>query len=248
MDRQIFDRMQAIEDRHWWFRARREILADQIARLPLPPAAKVLEVGCGTGGNLAMLARFGALSAIEPDPAARAHATQRSGVPVAAGGLPGDIPFPAGGFDLAAALDVLEHVDEDTASVEKLATLIKPGGFLVATVPAYQWMWTDHDAMHHHKRRYTLPRLARLFPPDSWAIRKTSYFNSALFPAIAGVRGVKKVFGLAGGDEEALPGPALNRLLTGVFAAEKLWLARASFPFGVSILVIAERVGDRPAA
>ena len=246
MDRQIFERMAAVEDDHWWFRARREILADQIERLPLPPAARVLEIGCGTGGNLAMLARFGALSAIEPDAQARAFATERSGLAVAAGGLPRDIAFAAGSFDLAAALDVLEHIDDDAASVVALARLLKPGGFLVATVPAYSWMWTDHDAMHHHKRRYTLGRFAALFAPDQFVIRKASYFNTALFPAIAAVRGAKKLLGLAGGDEEAMPGPGLNRLLTRLFAAEKPWLAKASFPFGVSILLIAERLADRP--
>ncbi len=243
MDRQIFDRMQAIENDHWWFRARRQILADQIGRLSLPSQARLLEVGAGTGGNLAMLSGFGEVEAMEPDAEARAWAGGRTGRPVAAGTLPGPLPFEPASFDLIAALDVLEHVDEDAASVRSLAGLLKAGGFLVATVPAYQWMWTDHDAMHHHKRRYTLARFRRLFEEDDLTIRKATYFNTALFPAIASVRALKKLLRMNGGDEEAMPGPAVNGLLRKVFAAEKHWLRSAGLPFGVSILLIAERSG-----
>ena len=134
MDRHVYDRMREIEADHWWFAARREILADQIPRLALPPAAEILEVGCGAGGNLGMLAGFGRVQAIEPDEQSRAHAA-RDGVIVRGGLLPGGLPSFETAFDLVAAFDVIEHVDEDAASVAALAALLKPGGAFIATVP-----------------------------------------------------------------------------------------------------------------
>ncbi len=243
MDRQIYSRMRAMEDGHWWFRARRHILEDQIARLPLPAGASVLEVGCGTGGNLAMLARFGAVAALEPDGEARAIASGRANLDVSSGALPDELPFSETSFDLVAALDVLEHVEEDARSVRSLAKLLKTGGFLVTTVPAYQWLWTDHDALHHHKRRYTLSRFRRLLEDSGLEIRKASYFNTIPLPAVAAVRLTKKIMKRRGADDEILPGPLMNSFLWKLLAAEKYWLRIGSFPLGVSVLLIGERRG-----
>ena len=241
MDRQVYDRMRSLEDRHWWFAARRDILADQIGRLGLRPDADVLEVGCGTGGNLKMLSAFGAVIGLEPDDEARAFAAEKAGAPMASGLLPGGLPFEPGRFDLVAALDVIEHVDEDAASVKAMAGLLKPGGYMVTTVPAYSWMWSRHDQLHHHKRRYGLAAYRKLFDAAGLSVRKASYFNTALFAPIAAVRLAKLAFGIKGGDEEGMPGAVLNGLLRRLFSAERLWLRAASFPFGVSILVIAQR-------
>jgi SAM-dependent methyltransferase len=241
MDRQVYDRMRSLEDRHWWFSARRDILADQIGRLGLGADAQVLEVGCGTGGNLKMLSRFGAVTGLEPDDEARAFAAEKAGTAMASGVLPGGLPFENGRFDMVAALDVIEHVDEDAASVQAMSGLLKPGGFLVTTVPAYRWLWSAHDQLHHHKRRYGLGAYRRLFEDAGLTVRKASYFNTALFAPIAAVRLAKLLFGVKGGDEESMPGPRLNGLLRRLFGAERLWLRGAGFPFGVSILLIAQR-------
>ena len=241
MDRQVYDRMRELEDRHWWFSARRDILSDQIGRLGLGVDAQVLEVGCGTGGNLAMLARFGAVTGMEPDTAARGFAAEKAGVPVEAGMLPDGLPFKPEQFDLVAALDVIEHVDDDAGSVKALAGLLKPGGFMVTTVPAYRWMWSHHDELHHHKRRYGLADYRRLFDAAGLKVRKASYFNTALFGPIALVRLAKLLFRLKGADEDSMPSATVNGLFRGLFAGERLWLRGAGFPFGVSILLIAER-------
>jgi SAM-dependent methyltransferase len=241
MDRQVYDRMRGLEDRHWWFRARRDILSDQIGRLGLPAGASVLEVGCGTGGNLGMLGRFGAVTGMEPDDQARGFAAEKSGVPVESGLLPDGLPFKPGQFDLVAALDVIEHVDDDAGSVKALARLLKPGGFMITTVPAYAWMWSHHDELHHHKRRYGLSAYRHLFDEAGLTVRKASYFNTALFAPIALVRLIKLVLRIKGADEDSMPGPAINGLFRGLFAGERLWLRGAGFPFGVSILLIAER-------
>ena len=240
MERQVYDRMRELERTHWWFTARREILAAEIARLPLPAPARILEVGCGTGGNLELLSRFGEVQAIEPDPDSRAYAAQRSGVAVHGGRLPDGLPD-LGAFDLVAAFDVVEHVEDDAAAVAALAGRLKPGGFLVTTVPAYAWLWSDHDAQHHHKRRYARAAYRRLFEAAGLTVRRATYFNTVLFPPIAAVRGAKTLARLRGGDEEALPPAPVNRLLHTLFAAEAGLLRVADLPFGVSILLVAQR-------
>jgi SAM-dependent methyltransferase len=241
MERAVYDRMAAMEDRHWWFEARRRILAGQIAAMALTPDAQILEVGCGTGGNLAMLARFGAVTGLEPDADARAFAAEKSGLPVVDGSLPSGLPFDPARFDLIAALDVIEHVDEDAATVASLRPLLKPGGWVLATVPAYRWMWSGHDAAHHHQRRYARAAFRRLFEDAGFEVRKATYFNTLLFPAVAAVRLAKTALGRTGADEDAIPAAPLNGLLTSVFAAERGWLRSADFPFGVSILLTARR-------
>lgn len=243
MERQIYERMRELEQVHWWFVARRRILAREIGRLPLPPDARILEAGCGTGGNLELLKRFGQVQAIEPDAESRAYAAELAGVPVQGGFLPGDLPDLGGPLDLIAALDVIEHVDDDAGAVAALGERLKPGGFMVTTVPAYQWLWSEHDAQHHHKRRYTRPAYRRLFDAAGLKVRRATYFNSVLFPPIAAVRVVRSLAGAQGADDERLPSPPVNRTLQALFASEAALLRAFDLPFGVSILLIAQRAG-----
>ncbi|MFI4933523.1 MAG: class I SAM-dependent methyltransferase [Caulobacterales bacterium] len=241
MDRQIYDRMRLIEADHWWFKARRKIIAGLIAGLDLAKPARVLEVGCGPGGNLAMLASFGEVTAMEPDEESRAYAQEKTGVCVKGGRLPDGLPFEPASFDLVCAFDVIEHVDEDAASVAALAKLVKPGGYMATTVPAQPWMWSRHDELHHHKRRYRLAPYRALFLEAGLEVVTASYFNTVLFPPIAAIRLAKMLTGSRSADDDALPPAPLNAVLTGLFGAELSWLKRAPLPFGVSIILIARR-------
>ncbi len=189
MERAIYDRMAEIDAEHWWFAARRRIVSALIAaRAPQKPSARILEVGAGTGSNLAMLRGFGSLDAIEPDARARALASRRGGFPVVGGFLPDRIDLPDHRYDLIVLLDVLEHIEEDAGSLRVLRGKLAPGGRLVLTVPAAPWLWSAHDVAHHHKRRYTARTLRAACHAGGLAVRHMSHFNTLLYPAIAMAR------------------------------------------------------------
>ncbi len=240
MDRQVYARMAELEDRHWWFAARRRILTEVLARLvALPAAPRLLEAGCGTGGNLAMLSRFGEVAAFEPDAEARRMAQEKSGFDVRDGRLPGDIPFEPGGFDLVAAFDVLEHVEDDLASLRALHAQLRPGGSALITVPAFEFLWSRHDERHHHWRRYAKGALVGRAAAAGFTPVMATYFNSLLFPLIAGVRLGNRILGLDKVEDEALPPYPINRILYVLFASERHLVGRIPLPLGVSLLMIA---------
>ena len=129
MERAVYDQMAALDQRHWWYRARREVLAALIRRAaPPPPGARLLEIGCGTGHNLAMLAEFGAVDALELDDQARGVAEQRLGRAVMRAPLPALDGVAEGQYDLIGAFDVIEHIDDDGAAIASIAARLKPGG------------------------------------------------------------------------------------------------------------------------
>ena len=240
MDRAIYDRMAEIDGEHWWFAARRRIVAALIARqAPLKPGARILEVGAGTGSNLAMLQGFGRVDAIEPDEAARALASRRGGFAVGGGMLPDGVALEDGRYDLIVLLDVLEHIERDRASLQVLRTKLAPGGRIVLTVPATPWLWGAHDVAHHHKRRYTAATLRDALFDGGFRVRHMSHFNSLLFPIVAATRAAARMTKREGRDD-AMPPAGLNALLEHIFAAERYWVTRGTLPFGVSLLAVAE--------
>ena len=240
MERAVFDRMAEIDAEHWWFAARRDIIAELIERQAgLSNNARILEVGCGTGSNLELLQRFGRVDAIEPDEPARALASARSGIAVKGGLLPDGVQLDDGAYDLIVLLDVLEHIPDDLGTLKALRPKLSKGGRFLVTVPASPWMWSSHDAAHHHHRRYTAASLTRVFDEAGYRIRYRSHFNTLLFPLIAGARIAGKLLKRDGGDD-AIPPKPLNNLLKGLFGLERHLIGRAVLPFGVSLALVAE--------
>ena len=240
MDRIVYDRMAAHDSTHWWYRARRDILADYLTRYAgLPPDARILEIGCGTGHNLPMLARFGAVDAIEIDPAARAIAAERLGRPV------GDAPLPElpgiarGHYDLIAVLDVVEHIEDDVAALAAMRACLAPGGKILIAVPAHAWMWSAHDVVNHHHRRYSKATLDAAIRSAGLKPRKLGYFNSLLFPLAAAARIAGKLTGREDSDDSPPPGP-VNRLFERIFRLERHLVGRVPMTPGVSIVALAE--------
>ena len=240
MDRRVYDRMAEHDSTHWWYRARRDILADYLAREGrLPANARILEIGCGTGHNLPMLAQFGEVDAIEIDPAARAVAGQRLGKAVGEAPLPTLPGVPAGHYDLIAVLDVVEHIEDDVAALRAMRERLAPGGKILITVPAHQWMWSAHDVVNHHHRRYSKATLVKAIEAAGMRPRKLGYFNSLLFPLAAGARIVGRLTGREDSDDTP-PAAPLNALFEKIFRLERHLVGRMPMPPGVSIMTLAE--------
>jgi SAM-dependent methyltransferase len=239
MERVVYQQMAELDDRHWWYRARRRIIADLIRREARPPAdAQVLEIGCGTGHNLAMLAGFGHVEGLELDEEARAISEKRLGRKVMSSPLPELGEVPDCHYDLIGAFDVIEHIDDDRAALASIAAKLKPGGRFVMTVPAHQWMWSAHDAVNHHKRRYSKAGLKALISGSPMKLEKVGYFNSLLFPLAVAERASSKLRGKEDADVKLPPAP-LNTALEKIFEAERYLVGRLPLPPGLSLFAVA---------
>jgi SAM-dependent methyltransferase len=239
MKPEAYEIMAQTEDEHWWFAGRRKILAATIAGLGLPTEASILEIGSGTGGNLAMLGGFGEVSAVELDDFARRKGIEKTGLPIQKGYLPDGLPFAGPAFDLICLFDVLEHVKTDGPALKALLPLLKPGGRVLLTVPAYQWMWSSHDVKLHHFRRYTRETLSTCCGSAGFEIQRITYFNTLLFPLALAVRLLDRLKpGDDGASGEAIPPAPLNRLFRILFASESGILRHGNIPFGLSLLAV----------
>ena len=239
MERIVYDQMAELDQRHWWYRARREVVAALIRRCAQPPSdARVLEIGCGTGHNLAMLREFGEVDAIEVDAGARQIAEGRLGKPVLDAPLPDLNGIEEHAYDLIGSFDVIEHVPDDAASLASIARRLKPGGRFVMTVPAHQWMWSAHDVVNHHQRRYSKRALKRLVQGSPLKLEKIGYLNSLLFPLAMADRLKAKLTKSESGDVSLPPAP-LNAALERAFAAERHLIGRVPLPPGLSLFAVA---------
>ena len=244
MDPSLYPRMAEVEDAHWWFAARRAIVDRMIERLGLPRDAAILEPGCGTGGNFPMLARRGRLFALDADASAIGFAQARGLAQVAPGFLPDAIPFGDRRFDLIVMTDVLEHLEDHSGALRALNSRLRPGGWLLMTVPAMPWMWSDHDVTHHHRRRYRSRELHDLVNAAGFEVNYLSYYNFLLFPLIAGARMWQRLSmrgrnGATSHHDLAMPPPAINSMLRRIFSSERFLIGTARVPFGVSLVVLA---------
>jgi SAM-dependent methyltransferase len=240
MDPKAYLEMAEIEDQHWWFVGRRAVLRVLVRGFGLSPEARVLEVGSGTGGNLQMLTEFGKVKAIEMDPTAREISIRKTNghVEVRHGHCPEDIGFPDDHFNLICMFDVLEHVDEDVQTLSALRPLLTSDGRLLVTVPAFSWLWSNHDDFLHHKRRYSAKHLERTAAAAGLKLERLSYFNTLLFPIGVLARWHDRMLGRSVSTGSQMPGAFANFMLRKIFSAESVMLKNFNLPFGMSLLAV----------
>ena len=253
MEPAAFQQFAALEEHHWWFLGRRrlypELLAAVLERdLGRPPRGlAVADVGCGVGGFLAALARFGPVIGLELDENANAWCRQRGFLRTAVASSEA-LPLPDASQDLLCLWDVLEHTPDDLAALAEARRCLRPGGHLALSVPAYPWLYSNNDRVARHYRRYTRTTLRRRLAQAGFELRKASYVNVLLSPAIVpAVLLIKLGERLRARPDDAttnlswpLPRP-MHALLAGLFASERFVLRRLDAPFGHSLLAVARR-------
>jgi SAM-dependent methyltransferase len=242
MEDSVYEQLFELEDSHWWFRGRRQVIWALLRREPPPTHPRILDAGCGTGRNLLEYGPLGAATGIDPSPAAIAFCHRRGIANVIEAQLE-QLPFADEQFDLLLACDVIEHIEDDLGALAELHRVASPRARLLLTVPAYQWLWSQHDETHHHKRRYRLRQLRERLRQSGFEPRVASYFNSTLLAPIALTRVAARRRTRRGGrsDYELAP-RAVNRVLELPMVAEARLIERGwGFPAGVSIGMICER-------
>lgn len=247
MDKNYFLQYAAMEKAHWWFQARFNILTNRLLRYKFSISSSVLNVGVATGGTTEMLEKlFSSVTSLEYDKDCCDY-LRNKGIDVVEGSIK-ELPFEDNSFDLVCAFDVIEHVDDDRKAIDELYRVLKPGGCVFITVPAFMFLWSEHDVINHHSRRYTNHQLNVLLN-DRFKKKFNSYFNFFLFPAIASVRVLKGLFGSLEGKKPARsdleiykPSSLINRVLYKIFDFEKRILEKNKLPFGVSIMYLGERI------
>jgi SAM-dependent methyltransferase len=229
--RELFE----IEERHWWFRSRRAVVRALVSRAGMPPSPRILDAGCGTGGNLIEYARLGEATGVDAFPEAIQFCRER-GLDVLEAPVE-RLPFEAGSFDLMFATDVIEHLDDDVVALRELRRVAGDGGRLVLTVPAYERLWSDHDVSVHHRRRYTAKLLRSRVEAAGWTPAVESYFFATALPVVAAVRAVRRRRATEEPRSDlTLPPEPVNRLLMLPTLAEAKAIERgARLPAGVSV-------------
>lgn len=234
-----------LEGEHWWFRARRLILRDLLARVKWPPHPKILEIGVGPGHNLLEIYPLDArLEGAEPDPALAGLAAARSPAPVFIASidqLPSEIQ--EGAYDGVTMFDVLEHIPDDACALQIVNRKLKAGGRIAISAPAYMWLWGQQDIVNQHCRRYTLTELRRKLEAAHFTIERMTYFNTFLFLPIAVVRLIAR-YGRQAHKAEgdfAYVRRQSNAVLFTLFGVERFFLRYLNFPFGVSAFAVARK-------
>jgi len=233
-----------VDERHWWYRGRRRVIRAELDKLPLPPRARVLDAGCGSGRTLEELVDYGEVSGIELDAQALEVARSRGIGHVQMGRLE-ELPWPDAEFDLITCLDVIEHTPDDRVALRELRRVCDAGGWLLVTVPAYPALWSLHDDANHHYRRYGRRMLCAAAIDAGWRVRRMTSFNSLLLAPAAVVRIAQRRRPRSDYRPEIRLGPAwLNAVLERPLRLEARWLAQGrTLPAGLSLMAVLENPG-----
>lgn len=230
-----------MEISHWWYKVRRKIIHDLVKKyFPNKNNLEILDVGCGTGALMMEVNKYGNVQGIDVSSLAIDFCKSRGIKKVSLGGAT-NIGHPDNTFDLAFALDVLEHVEDDKGGIREMYRVLKPGGLAIIFVPAFMFMWGENDILCMHYRRYTLRELKNKLTEGGFEIVRSSYFNTFLFGPIALLRVVARLLGIKIKSDLKLGNPFLDYLFYKIFLLESFFLKYFNFPIGVSAMAVCRK-------
>ena len=243
MEKELYLESAEIEAKHWWFVGRRAILLDTLMRFSGASHNKLLDIGCGTGLN-AMLFSVNGFLVTGLETSAVAIGLARAIAPsinILATSFPSSL-VARDSYAVITALDVIEHIDDDKGMIRAVADALQPGGIVLISVPAFSFLWSVHDELAHHKRRYNRTELRSSLAMAGLEPVFISYFNFFLFPAIALFRVLSGALRFSRNVSDFSASPELlNSMLASIFAAERFLLRFFPLPFGVSLIAVARK-------
>src|SRR2546423_11936402 len=254
MQQHTYAIMCRVEEKHWWFAGRRQIIRSFLERLCCDPDVaapesaagqraplNILDVGCGTGANLEMLSEFGWAEGVDVSAEALSFCRAR-GLENVKQGEAESLPYKDNSFDLVTGLDVVEHLDDDLAGLKEMRRVLRRGGHALLFVPAFMFLWGVQDDISNHRRRYTLPGLKRKMREAGFEVSRATYVNISFFVPILLGRFLMRTLRLRPESENNITIGFLNGVLGKVLGAESVALRYLNFPFGVSIICVARKV------
>jgi SAM-dependent methyltransferase len=250
LDEALERRIHEVEEHHWWYRGRRRVISAVLGGLDLPKPPEILDAGCGSGRNMVMLAALGSVTGLEISDASVARARGRAMGEVVQASIT-EMPLADQRFDLAVCLDVLEHIDDEARALRELRRVVRPSGLLLITVPAYESLWSGHDLINQHKRRYNRRTLCDIAVDVGWEPVWISYFNGFLLPVAAAHRRLARLRHAPDkpvSDLDRTPG-YLNRALEMPLRLEAWLIAHGwRIPAGLSLIAVLHKPSTPEAA
>jgi len=244
MQQHTYAIMDEVEGSHWWFVGRRAILESFLrpicsSLITRHSSLRILDVGCGTGANIEMLAQYGDAEGVDVSDDALEFC-RRKGLKVQKG-LAQTLPYKNESFELTTALDVVEHLDDDIAGLKEMFRVTKRGGYSLIFVPAFMWLWGVQDDISNHRIRYTKKQIVERLQTAGYTVERATYANWTFFAPILAGRTIMKLTGIKPESENNITISGLNGVFGKLFGSERFWLKRFNFPLGVSIVVVAKK-------
>lgn len=243
MDREAYDRYLKLEQEHFWRNAKRKLVLQWIEEALPNTTGRVLDIGGAASLITRELKRFGDVTVVEPDAGMLSTIREATVINAIKGGFP-DLPV-SGLFDLITLLDVLEHIEDDRVALIEIRRFLRDGGVFLVTVPAYMWLWSDHDVALHHKRRYTKHQLRVLLEEAGFEVLRISYWTSVVFPIMLLQRLLDGLRGRALNRSKRqatyrnkTPPVLINRILGIMMDLERVILRKMTLPVGGSIIAV----------
>lgn len=240
-DEAYFDVMAHHARTHWWYEGRRRLVQSVLgSSRGADDRGPLIDVGCGTGDNTAALATAWGGPVLGTD--LSLYAMKAGGAKGVLMAYAEQLPFESGSAGAITSMDVVEHLDDDVVGLREYRRVLRPGGLLLLTVPAYQWLWSEHDVRAAHRRRYVARTLTAAVTTAGFAVERTTYFNSFLVPPAAMLRRTPlRRFAGETDEEVGESSPFVGKVMNGLSRAEHRWTRRHRLPFGLSILLTARR-------